>query len=63
MKILKLQALISKTGLSKSSVYQRISDGTFPEQISLGGRSVGWIESEIDDWLKQQVELSRKSEH
>lgn len=60
--ILRLPAVKSRTGLSRSSIYLRISQGVFPEQISLGGRAVGWLESEIDDWLKQQVQNSRKLE-
>ena len=60
--ILRLPAVKSRTGLSRSSIYLRISQGVFPEQISLGGRAVGWLEREIDDWLKQQVQNSRKLE-
>ena len=60
--ILRLPTVKSRTGLSRSSIYLRISQGVFPEQISLGGRAVGWLESEIDDWLKQQVQNSRKLE-
>jgi len=60
--ILRLQHVKARTGLSRSSIYLRISEGTFPQQIVLGGgRAVGWIESEIDDWLNQQIENSRET--
>jgi prophage regulatory protein len=57
--ILRLDAVKSRTGLSRSTLYLRISEDSFPKQISLGGRAVGWIESEIDDWLNQQIDTSR----
>ena len=60
-KIIRLPAVTSQTGLSRSTVYLRISQGTFPKPISLGGRAVGWIESEINDWLDQQILASRKA--
>ena len=62
--ILKLPAVKARTGLSRSTIYLRMAKQNFPMTISLGGcRAVGWIESEIDDWLKQQVEASRKAAH
>jgi prophage regulatory protein len=39
----------------------RVSQGSFPKQISLGGRVIGWVESEIEEWLSNQIELSRNS--
>lgn len=60
--ILRLPAVKALTGLSRSAIYSRISDGTFPKQVPLGSpRAVGWLESEIDAWIKQQVEYSRRS--
>ena len=61
--ILRLPAVQKRTGLSRSTIYLRISDSRFPRQISLGGgRAVGWVESEIDDWILQQIESSRAKE-
>jgi len=61
--ILRLPAVKARTGLSRSTIYLRISEGRFPKAISLGGRAVGWLETEINDWLQQQIEISRKSTH
>lgn len=58
--ILRLPAVKARTGLSRSTIYLRISDGRFPKPISLGGRAVGWIEVEVNDWLSQQIAASRK---
>ncbi|MCF6355964.1 MAG: AlpA family transcriptional regulator [Candidatus Polarisedimenticolaceae bacterium] len=61
--ILRLPAVKTRTGLSRSTIYLRISEDSFPRPISLGGRAVGWIEAEIDGWLEQQIEASRKAAH
>jgi prophage regulatory protein len=49
--ILRLPTVIARTGLSRSSLYKKISEGTFPKPRSLGARAVGWLESQVDDWL------------
>lgn len=57
--ILRLPAVKARTGLSRSSIYLRMAQGTFPQSISLGERAVGWIEAEIEDWLSRQIAHSR----
>lgn len=59
--ILRLPEVKSRTGLSRSGIYVRIQQGSFPPQISLQGRAVGWVEAEIDAWVKQQISASRGS--
>jgi len=56
-RILRLKEVIQKTGLSRSSIYQFMKDGEFPKSIELGARAVGWLESEIDLWVKRRVFL------
>ena len=58
--ILRLPTVKAITGLSRSTVYLRMSKGTFPEKISLGSRAVGWLETEIQDWLDERISVSRK---
>jgi len=60
--MLRLPAVKARTGLSRSTIYLRISDGSFPKPVSLGGRAVGWIEAEVNDWLNQQIEGSRNAQ-
>ena len=60
--ILRLPAVKACTGLSRSTIYQRIVEGRFPKSVSLGGRAVGWVEAEIQEWLQGQIEASRKTE-
>ena len=52
--ILRLPQVRARTGLSRSAIYLRISKGNFPKPVSLGGRAVGWVEAEVDDWLTRQ---------
>jgi len=59
--ILRLPDVKARTGLSRSTIYLRIAEGSFPKPVSLGGRAVGWIEAEVNDWLKQQIEASRQA--
>jgi len=61
--ILRLPTVKTRTGLSRSSIYLRMSENRFPKPISLGlgGRSVGWVESEIEEWIQQQIESSREA--
>ena len=60
--ILRLALVKQRTGLSRSSIYNGIKLGTFPSQISLGPRAVGWLESSIDAWIQSRIELSAKAE-
>ena len=57
--ILRVRQVTARTGLPRSSLYARIKIGVFPKPIRLGNRSVGWVESEIDAWVSQQIKLSR----
>ena len=60
LKILRLPAVEDRTGLRRSTIYLKISQGKFPKPISLGGyRSVGWIEEEITSWIEQCIQSSR----
>ena len=57
--ILRLPDVKRSTGLSRSTIYLRITQGTFPKPVSLGGRAVGWLEAEIQEWLQRRIEASR----
>ena len=57
--ILRLPQVKARTGLSRSTIYLRISEGTFPKPVSLCARAVGWIDLEIQEWLNQRIESSR----
>lgn len=55
--------VIARTGLPVSSIYDRMKVGAFPMTIRLGvgAKAVGWLESEIDAWMSEQIANSRKA--
>jgi prophage regulatory protein len=59
--ILRLPAVKTRTGLSRSTIYLRVAEGRFPKPISLGARAVGWIDAEVEAWLSGQIEQSRRA--
>ena len=59
-KILRLPVVLDRTGLSRSTVYLRVTEGRFPRPVSLGTRAVGWIETEVEEWIARQIEVSRE---
>lgn len=58
--ILRLPDVKARTALSRSCLYQLIAEGDFPRPINLGPRAVGWLESEIEDWLAARIAASRR---
>lgn len=58
-KILRLPQVISSTGLARSTIYKKISANEFPEPISLGAKSVGWLESDVQKWIEQRIQSSQ----
>lgn len=62
-RMLRLKAVITKTGVARSTIYDWLNpkspryDDSFPKQRRLGQQSVGWLESEIDEWLLQREEV------
>ena len=58
LSVLRRKQVQAKTGLSRSTIYARIAAGTFPRPIDLGGgRAVGWIEGEVEAWLRTRIAL------
>lgn len=56
-RILRRHQVERQIGLSRSSIYQMMSDGTFPLPIKLGKRAVGWAQSDIDEWLNNRLQV------
>lgn len=51
-RILRLDAVLDRTGLSRATLYRKIGAGTFPVQIKIADRCCGWRESEIAEWIQ-----------
>ncbi len=55
IKLIKLEAVIEMTTLSRSAIYRGIRECRFPKQVRLSHRSVAWVESDIQNWIKAQI--------
>lgn len=55
MNIITLERVTEKTTLGRSTVYNYMKAGRFPASVRLGERHVGWVESEVDDWVQKQI--------
>jgi prophage regulatory protein len=54
-RILRLNTVLDRTGLSRATLYRKIQCGTFPRQIKLSTRCAGWRESAINDWMSNPM--------
>ena len=52
---LRLKQVKERCALSRSTIYARIKDGTFPSPVSLGARAVGFLSTEVDDWIARRL--------
>ena len=59
-RFLRLPEVIELTGVSRSTIYRWMGNGEFPKQISIGGKTVAWLEAEVEEWIHTRTE-SRKS--
>lgn len=57
MRIIRLREVISATGLGRSTIYKLMGTHEFPQTVPLVGRSVGWVESEIQEWIQAKIVL------
>ena len=57
--ILRLPTVMARTGLSRSSIYLRMNNGTFPKSLPLGARAVGWLESDIEAFIQSCINLDK----
>ncbi|WP_133012569.1 AlpA family phage regulatory protein [Marinomonas flavescens] len=56
MRFLKLQQVMDKTTLCRSSIYNLIKAGDFPKNVTVMGKRKAWLESEIEDWMMSKIE-------
>jgi prophage regulatory protein len=60
-RIIRLKSVLSRTGLSRSTLYRKIAEGSFPAQIRISVNGAGWHESEISRWVTDPVRWRPKS--
>lgn len=54
-RILRLNTVLHRTGLSRSTLYRKVQAGTFPRQVKIAARCAGWRESSINDWMRNPM--------
>ncbi len=54
-RIIRLKTVLARTGLSRSTIYRKIAEGTFPPQIRISVNGAGWRESDINRWIADPV--------
>ena len=57
--VLRRRAVERRIGLKRSALYKAIAEGSFPRPVKLGRRAVGWLESEVSEWLRARIAESR----
>lgn len=53
--IMRLSAVIAVTGVSRADIYRKMNASEFPKSIPLGVKSVGWLQSEVEEWIDSRV--------
>jgi prophage regulatory protein len=54
-RILRINAVLDRTGLSRSTLYRKIQSGTFPKQVKIAARCAGWRESAVNAWMRNPI--------
>ncbi len=54
-RIIRLRTVLSRTGLSRSTIYRKIAEETFPAQLKISANGTGWRESDINQWIANPV--------
>ena len=54
-RILRLNAVLDRTGLSRSTLYRKMERGTFPKNLKISTRCAGWRESAVNAWMRNPI--------
>jgi prophage regulatory protein len=54
-RILRLRAVLERTGLSRSTMYRKMQNGSFPRNIQISDRCIGWRQSAVDAWISSPM--------
>ncbi|MRS17969.1 AlpA family phage regulatory protein [Enterobacteriaceae bacterium RIT692] len=59
-RLLRIHDVVDMTGVPRTTIYLKMKSKEFPQQVNIGKRSVAWVESEILDWIKSNLEKRNK---
>lgn len=54
-RLLRRKEVENRTGKSRSAIYEGIKKGTFPAPAPIGGKSVAWLEADIEAWIAKCI--------
>lgn len=54
-RIVRLKTVTARTGLSRSTIYRKMAEGTFPPRLKISINGTGWRESDINRWIANPV--------
>ncbi|WP_454885340.1 helix-turn-helix transcriptional regulator [Sphingomonas oryzagri] len=54
-RIIRLAAVLDRTGLSRSTLYRKMNSGTFPRNVAISVRCTGWRESAVENWIRNPM--------
>ena len=57
-KFLRLPAVIERTGLSRSTIYEMVDRGDFPRPVKIGARAIAWPAERLDAWAAERMEAA-----
>lgn len=57
-RILRIKTVLDRTGLSRSTLYRKVQNGTFPAQVRISTRCAGWRESAVNAWMENPMFFS-----
>ncbi len=61
-RIIRIRTVLSRTGLSRSTMYRKMQNGTFPKNLQISLRCKGWRESAVEAWLRNPT-IFNASDH
>ena len=60
-RIIRFDTVRARTGLSRSTIYRKIAEGTFPAQLKISANGAGWRESDINRWIADPAGWRQRS--
>ena len=55
MQLIPISEVARMTSLGRSTIYRYINEGSFPKQVSLGGKRSSWVVGEVVEWIEARI--------
>jgi prophage regulatory protein len=53
-RIVRVREIVKRTGMSRSTLSRQVKLGKFPSPFRLTETTLGWMESEVEEWIMQR---------